>query len=67
MMDANEYRNKAMEFAKLAERQRNREFRVQLLELSAGFMQLAEATDRVARLSDENSYQSGRSSPHRPA
>ncbi len=67
MIAANEYRNKAMEFAKLAERQRNREFRVQLLELSAGFMRLAEATDRVARLSDENSYRAGKSLPHRPA
>jgi hypothetical protein len=50
MVPANEYRHKATEFAKLAERQRNPELRGQLRALSVGFTRLAEARERERHL-----------------
>ncbi len=55
MVPANEYRDKATEFEKLAERQRNPELRAQLRALSVGFTRLAEARERVRHLNGKSS------------
>ncbi len=55
MGPANEYRNKAAEFANLADRQRNPELRAQLQALSVGFTRLAEARERVKHFTAKSS------------